>query len=255
MTKNTAITVMANKPYLKFFEQIHYDLRETGKYYGDIILLTDEKTNCKKINKLNDKKINIKRFNKIKFSRNANNNLNKIKFGRNKTKQFQWHKFYLFNEFFKNWNFIFYLDINMKIRNNINELLKLASKDTLFAPYDAFPNLDWKLKSQFDTENPLYDELKQKYDLENPKYFQTGILFFDTGIIRKNTFKRLSELTETYPISKNNEQGIMNLYFLYDFPVFKRLPENVQSKKTYSYWKLENIDSIITKKDIYQDKT
>ena len=44
----------------------------------------------------------------------------------------------------------------------------------------------------------------------------------------------------------------MNLYFMYDFPVFKKLPDRIKSKKTYSYWKLEEIESIITKKNIYR---
>jgi hypothetical protein len=41
----------------------------------------------------------------------------------------------------------------------------------------------------------------------------------------------------------------MNLFFLYDYPVFKRLPEEINFKKTYSYWKLKDTDSIITKRD------
>ena len=140
----------------------------------------------------------------------------------------------------------------MRINHEINELLDLAEENTLFAPYDAFPDLDWKLKSQFNTESLIYEKLQAKYDLDNPKYFQTGILFYDTDIIKNNTFDELLTLSETYPISKNNEQGIMNLYFMYDFPVFKKLPDRIKSKKTYSYWKLEEIQSIITKKNIYR---
>ena len=252
MVKNIAMTVLANKSYLDNFEKIYHDLREIGKYSGDIVLLTDNRTNCNQIKKLKDEKVTIKRFQKIKFSRETNKHLNKIEFGRNKSKPFQWHKFYLFNEFFKKWNFIFYLDINMRINHEINELLDLAEENTLFAPYDAFPDLDWKLKSQFNTESLIYEKLQAKYDLDNPKYFQTGILFYDTDIIKNNTFDELLTLSETYPISKNNEQGIMNLYFMYDFPVFKKLPDRIKSKKTYSYWKLEEIESIITKKNIYR---
>lgn len=253
MKNNTAIVVIANKPYLKYFENIYNDIRRIGKYEGKIILLTDFDTNCRKIKKFIDSNVEIKRFKKIKFSKNANRHLNKIRYGRNKKFSFQWHKFYLFDEYFKKWDYVFYLDINMKIKKNILPLLGLANKGALYAPYDAYPNLDWKLKSQFDLESIFYEELCSKYDLENPRYFQTGIMFYDTSIIKEDTVQKLITLTENFPISKTNEQGIMNLFFLYDYPVFKRLPDLVDTYKTYSYWKLKDYDSIIIKKDTFEE--
>tara|TARA_B100000965_G_C19558990_1_gene743587 strand:- start:964 stop:1725 length:762 start_codon:yes stop_codon:yes gene_type:complete len=246
--KNIGIVLLANKQYIKYFDQIYHDLRLVGKFDGDIIFLTDTKTNCKKIEKIDDKNLIIKRFEKIKFPRITNQQLNKIQDGRNKKKSFQWHKFYLFDEYFKNWDYIFYLDINMKIKNNINPLLETGSKNTLFAPFDGYPDLDWKLRSQFDEKNTYIKKLENYYNLENPKYFQTGILFFDTNIIKNDTFNNLLKITNKFPISKNNEQGIMNLYFLYDIPVFKRLPQSIGNSLTYSYWEPDHSEVMIIKK-------
>jgi hypothetical protein len=44
-------------------------------------------------------------------------------------------------------------------------------------------------------------------------YFQTTIMLFDTSIIEDDTFQQLYELTEKYPVSKTNDQGILNLYY------------------------------------------
>jgi len=255
MENNAAVVVLANKPYLKYFENIYNDIREVGKYKGDIVLLTNFDTNCKKIYKFIDKNVEIKRFNNITFSKKTNKHLNSIQYGRNKNFSFQWHKFHLFDKYFKKWDYIFYLDINMKIRKSILPLLNLAKKDTLYAPYDAYPNLDWTLKSQFDLENIFFEKLYSNYDLENPKYFQTGILFYDTNIIKNDTVQKLINLVEKFPISKNNEQGIMNLFFMYEYPVFKQLPDSIGSQKTYSYWKLKDYDSIILKKNKFENDT
>ena len=69
------------------------------------------------------------------------------------------------------------------------------------------------------------------------------------AIIEKNTLENLLSLVKKFPISKNNEQGILNLYFLYDFPVFERLPVKINDHITYSYWDDDNKNAIITKKN------
>ena len=87
------------------------------------------------------------------------------------------------------------------------------------------------------------EELRKDYDLNTRKYFQTGIIFYDTSIIKKDTISSLIQLVEKYPVSKNNEQGIMNLHFLYDRNLYFPLDKDV-----YSYWSKNNLDAVITKK-------
>ena len=77
---------MANKKYIVHFDEMHHQIRDIGNYGGDIVLLTDGKTNCTKVKKLNDSKLSISRFEQIKFSKNTNKSLNMIEFGRNKDK-------------------------------------------------------------------------------------------------------------------------------------------------------------------------
>ena len=103
--------------------------------------------------------------------------------------------------------------IAQKTPEDLNKILKVKPQDKIFARCDSFPSFDRKLSSQFDQTNDLFSKLNDSFDLETSNYFQTGILYFDTSIISKNTKKDLLELAKEYPISITNEQGIMNLYF------------------------------------------
>jgi hypothetical protein len=241
--KNNCVTVLANRNYIKYFSEFYKQLREIGKFEGDINLITDNGINFSSFKKKDYENLNVFKFKKIKYSNETVKQLNNIPNGRNSEKGFQWQKFYLFDEVFKKWDFNLYIDINMTIRSDINNLFNLRLDNKLVAPYDAYPDLDWSLESQFTTDKELLKELSQKYDLSLRKYFQTGILLYDTAIIKKNTFQDLINLVEKYPVSKNNEQGIMNLYFIFEKNQFEPL-----SKSVYSYWYEKNKKATITKR-------
>ncbi len=241
--KNNCVTVLADRNYIKHFPIFYKQLRETGKFEGEINLITNNGINFSSFKKRDYKNLNILKFKKIKYSNETVKKLNNIPNGRNSTKGFQWQKFYLFNEVFKKWDFNLYIDINMTIRDDINNLFNLRSENKLVAPYDAYPDLDWNLESQFTNDKILLHELSQKYDLSLRKYFQTGILLYDTAIIKKNTFQDLINLVEKYPVSKNNEQGIMNLYFIFEKNEFEPLNSSV-----YSYWYEKNKKATVTKR-------
>lgn len=243
--KDTCITLLADKNYLHFFPKIYEQLREVGKFDGDINLITNKKK--LKIKPKNFINVNIFEFEQIKFSKNCIRELNNIPNGRNKDKPYQWNKFYLFDAIFKNWKFNLYIDINMTINKEINDFFDLKPINKLYAPYDAYPDLDWTLESQFTKNKNKLESLKKRFDLETRKYFQTGILYYDTNLITNEMFNNLIDLVEKYPLSKNNEQGIFNLYFLYEYPRFEALPESCNNNLLYTYWKNQKNPAIITK--------
>ena len=147
----------------------------------------------------------------------------------------------------KKWDYIFYLDINMTIHEDINPILKILPKNEILARADGFPNYEWKLKSQFDTTNEIFNELEQIFNLNTVNYFQTGILYFDTKIIEKNTFKEIIDLVNRFPISITNEQGILNLYFKYVNPKYSELVDYIDGKLSYFYWYDKADKTIISK--------
>ena len=255
-----AIAVVGDFNFLrKYLYSFVKQVRNIGKYKGEILIITSLFTPTfffKLV--LRDKNIKIYRFKKIKFSRRTNEALNNInipgKPNRHKTKNFQWHKFHLFDEKLKKWGQIFYVDINMNIHFDIEPILKLNPENKLFARADSYPKYDIDLSSQFFNESIYYEKLVNNYDLSRKDYFQTGIMFYDTKIIKSDTKDNLIKLVEEFPLSSTNEQGIMNLHFGLDEKNYQELDINVGEYITYFYWMKKDEKIIITKQSREQYK-
>ena len=93
----------------------------------------------------------------------------------------------------------------------------------------------------------MFKNLNESFDLEVTNYFQTGVMYFDTSIIEENTYEDLVSLVNKYPFSQTNEQGILNLYFIFIKNNYEQLISEVENKITYFYWLIDNKDVIISK--------
>ncbi len=254
MTKNstkTAVCFVADFKYLyKNFPRIHKQLTNVGKYKGEIVLVTSIFSPTFLISEIrNNKRIKVMRFKKIKFKKSAELSLKTLSSfpNRHTTKRFQWQKFNLFKYEMKKWDYLFYLDINMTIHHDINLILDQKPIKKLYARSDGYPDYTRILKSQFDDKKEKFEDLNKNFNLQDKYYFQTGVLFFDTGIIEKTTFKDLIDLTNKYPISITNEQGIFNIYFKFLKKSYEELPIIIENFISYYYWNSKNKNIIITK--------
>lgn len=253
--KELAVCVVADFKFLfKYFNSFKDSLRNNGKYKGDIVIITSIFSPTFIFWKiLFDRKVHVVRLKKIKFSKSTSEELKNLNTNgqpnRHINKNFQWHKINLFNRKLKKWKFIFYLDINMIIHFEVNKIFEFKPKNKIFARADGYPEYKWTLDTQFDQTHFLYEKLNKIYDLSLNNYFQTGILYFDTNLIEKETVKNLINLVETFPLSITNEQGIMNLYFIFDKNVYQELPEEVDDCLVYYYWLTRNKKTLITKQN------
>ena len=233
------IVFVCNKAYFNKFINTCSQLIKNGKYNGNICLVVgddlnnDELLDCDFIKNNN---IITKYFHNIQFSNDfliVNNDVKTD--GRNLTKNFQWHKLHLFNTFFKQWDYIFYIDCGMTIFSDISPIINEATKNTLLAHSDAYPTYKWKLHTQFDKNNEnLFTKLNNKYNL-NIDYLQTTIMLYDTKIIHDDTYDNLLKLSLEYPISRTNEQGIVALYFTNIQPLFKQIKTHNEDIYFYDY--------------------
>lgn len=206
------VAFVCNFRYLNKFFDTCKTLIDVGEYTGPIVLIVGNDINADALNnhpfiKVN-KQIMVKQCNDIVFNKDVSAKMDQTntqcgKFG---YKLFQYHKYYLFTPFFKQWRYVFYIDCGAKIYNNIAPILKTATPDKLLAHSDSYPTYQWKLSYQFINTDGM------DWNLETD-YFQTTIMLFDTSIIEDDTFQQLYELTEKYPVSKTNDQGILNLYY------------------------------------------
>jgi hypothetical protein len=239
------VVLVCNKKYFPKFVDTVQGLTTKGKYHGDICLVigndlvNDELLNHEVIRKNH---VIVKHFPDLEFPESFLNEVRQLpRYG----KLFQYHKLYLFNPYFKQWDTVLYIDSGMKIFADIRTIMNTKQPNTLLAHSDAYPTYSWKLSDQFNKENrAYYDRLHQNFRLDID-YFQTTMMLYDPQIIEENTFEDLYRLALEYPISITNEQGIMALYFTNVKPLWKQIP--VRNKKTclYDYLKRNKQDKYV----------
>jgi len=171
-------------------------------------------------------------------------------------KKFQFHKFYLFHQYFKKWEYILYIDCGMNIYSNIQPILDEKKEGVLFAnrdgvdnetKYGGLPLFHQFLKNdKIKEQNEIFTKLKNNYNLYTLS-FQTTLLLFNTNLIKKNTMNELIALNKEYPISRNNDQGIIGLYFYKKWKQLKRKNDKIYF---YDFVKCVNEPYIMTKKTI-----
>ena len=257
---STCAVFVSNFRYLDKFFDTCQSLIEVGEYTGDIVLIVGNDINIENLKThpfMKKNQIIIHPCPDIVFNREVSSKMDKTnthcgKFG---YKLFQYHKYHLFTPFFRKWNYVFYIDCGAKVYNNITPILETATPNTLLAHSDAYPAYTWKLSCQFRGEMfpELKTELGERWNLERD-YFQSTIMLFDTSIIEDDTFQQLYELTEKYPISGTNDQGILNLYFICIKNKWKQI--EMGNDTTYFYdFNIRNSDKpyIMTKYYVFND--
>jgi hypothetical protein len=227
MDNNICTVLVTNND---FFDRLIQTLKDilTYEYVGDIcVVIGDDLVNSDKLNhpllKLNNNII-IKYFPDIIFTEEFNKKFNSI--SRDdlwRRKKFQYHKLNLFNVFFKQWDYIFYMDVGMKVFCSIDPIIKARKPGKFLAHSDAYPDYTYDLSIQFANDDPLFEIISKKYNLHTD-FPQTTIMLYDTSIINANTFDDLVNLAEECMISRTNDQGIIALYFT----VIKKLWEQIQ---------------------------
>lgn len=235
--KDFCVILVFNKKFVDKSHETIKQIREVGKYNGDIVCIIsdDLKDNIDLLYR--DENIIIKHFKEI----------NKTKVGEifSKTpitsdmqglyKPIQWHKFNCFNTYFRdNYKKCLYLDTGMSILKPLDKIIDLDCEGKFLAHSDAYPTYEWKLSIQFDNKvfPNEYDKLINAYNLET-NYFQSTMFMFDTKIIEDDTYDKLIELSDEYPNSKTNDQGIMNLYFLCIRNIWEQI--KIKDDETFYY--------------------
>ena len=236
--KDLCVVFLCDKAYFEKFLYTCSQIVTNGKYNGQIVLVVGDDLNNDQI--LQDPlilqhKIMIKYFPNLQYSDQflyTQQHIDRAPHWYRKI--FQYHKLHLFNTFFKQWNYIFYLDCGLTILDDINPIINTKQQNKLLAHSDAFPTYEWKLHNQFDKNNVFLTSLSEKYNL-NIDYFQTTIMLYDTSIIEEDTFNDLYNLMNEYPISITNDQGIIALYFTNIKPYFEQIQINNDDTYFYDY--------------------
>jgi len=159
--------------------------------------------------------------------------------GRENRKPFQWHKLYIFHRWVREYC----------VTHGIRNVLYIDSGSHIFAPIAPFWDLDCAgkllavndslshgpLTVQFDQKSrpDVYEELNTRFKLEQD-YFLNSLFLFDSALIKDDTFDKLCELMNRYPIARCNEMSIMNLYFVCMCNVWQPLP-TTHTRELYQF--------------------
>ena len=115
-------------------------------------------------------------------------------------------KFYLFKEYFKQWNKVFFLDADIIVRGSLDGAMR----------FDGFtaPAATIRMHGELIEEDSLLKKrLLKKYKL-SALPFNTGVFVIDTNIIDGTTFDRLMSLYEEFgTLNVHGEEPTLNLFF------------------------------------------
>ncbi|MCL5018716.1 MAG: hypothetical protein M1416_03065 [Candidatus Pacearchaeota archaeon] len=207
MKKNLLVT-LADRNYIEQAKQLFSSVYWNAGWKGDYMLLAHEIPE-KDLKWFRDKGILIKKCKLL---------IEKAWGGEKESEKFSpiiADKFYLFTQEFKKWKNIVYLDADIIVRANLDELTKVKK----FGAVNDF-HLG-KLKKQFVNSKDIPAKIKRKYNL-NKISFNAGVFAFNTSIIKDNTFSDINFL-----LQKNlnffyyGEQTALNLYF---YNKWKKIP-------------------------------
>ena len=238
MSENVLV-LMTNESYSAKCLRTVWECRNIGKYFGDIVLIShpELQENAGYIQSCASLRatpvffplIDLKHI-LAKIQECPLNDTD----GRELKKTFQWQKIHIFNTYFKKWKTLFYIDAGMRIIQDINIFFTFPRPTSILAHCDTYPVYDLCIMNQFNrTARPeLFAELSATYNL-NRTVYQTGIMLFHTDIIQENTVDELLLLANKYPISRTNEQGIMNLYFI---DKLSQVPVYRENRFLYDFW-------------------
>lgn len=233
------VVFLCDKAYFHKFIYTCNQLLTNGNYKGNICLVIGDDLNNNELlqhDMIVKNNIVVKYFSNIQFTKE----FLEIQYHINRPshwyqKIFQFHKLHLFNTFFKQWDYIFYIDCGITIFSDIEPIIQECKSNTLLAHSDAYPTYQWKLHDQFDKKNSnYYTKLNNTHKL-NIDYFQTTIMLYDTKIIQEHTYNELVNLLLEYPISITNDQGIISLYFTNNKPLFQQIKTNNDETFFYDY--------------------
>ena len=236
MTMSVCAVFLCNKPYFDKFLYTCQQLLTNGQYTGPICLVIGDDLQhdpCLQHPLIQQANVAIKYFPTHKFSNEFLYIQSKMNRGAHWfQKLFQYHKLYLFDTYFKKYDYILYLDCSITIFSDVAPILNERRPNTLLAHSDAYPTYQWTLAGQFEKGNVFYTELSSKYNLLQ-NYFQTTMMLYDTAIIEPDTYQNMFNLLMKYPISITNDQAIIALYFSVIHPRFQQL--RIQNDTNYFY--------------------
>jgi hypothetical protein len=257
---DTVVVLYTDAGYFSKARRTILDLRTRGQWGGEIVVITQPSFNLNEDFKLFyditniqfpliDKTALVQKLPPAGFNGSDKRELHKL---------LQWEKFHVFDQYFKKWSRVIFVDAGMRILDSVAHLLDLNYKGKILAPNDAgfYDRKDKIFRDQISFHDlglieSLNNEFGFAYDPSPacgiPKdrwldshYFLNCIWVFDTSLLNIITKEVLIEYMYKYPLCRTNEMTIMNLIFHYKFKVWEAFPKRNKLGKILFEWSESN---------------
>jgi hypothetical protein len=210
------------------YQELVQNIRGVGKWSHDIVCLPLPELVSKDDFKTFNQTYNVisKEFDPIITERRIIRNVPSHKF----------HKLHSFDEYFQKWNWIFQIEVDCKIRGDLNRFRELLlSPEYIHAHSDPYPMYNTSLETQFLDIEPFTSELKELGPL-NINFFQSFIFIFASSLVTSETKSELIKIANRFPICHTHEQGTLAIYFCLLQKKWKQLPICDEHGYLYDFW-------------------
>jgi len=238
-----AIVTLCDAAYFEKAKYTIHDLRTRGDWQGTIILIAVDFLPDDQFIKENN--VQVKQFPRIPLDNLLNIYKKKpISIATHDERQFkkttQWEKLHVFDEWFKQWQRIMFIDAGLRILDSVKFFLNLESNGKLLALDDTWNEPNKTFKSQLELTNQ--PEVLEEYCKDfgkvslDSKYFLNCLWIYDTTLLEAIKKEELIETMDKYPIWRTNEMGVMNAIFTFKHKVWSPLPLVAENGKFLFDW-------------------
>mgnify|MGYP001210986516 CR=1 FL=1 len=203
------LVALANKKFIEHTKSLFYSAKTQGDWEGDFVIIVPESDK----GKFDEKEFTDKGI-EIFYGKTLPGNPKP-----------HYYKYYLWTEHFKQWDWIFYCDLDVLFFNKI-EFGFLNDTEVLYANDCNGTLLNFQFEYRGYKVEKFDQETRDKYDKvqDYVKYpsFQSCYMIFHKNFIKDDTFKKLINLHNEYYVYYNDlildglteEQSILNLAFI-----------------------------------------
>lgn len=226
--EDTTFALVTDHTYFQKAKKTIVDLRSRGNWQGPIILITidfDLNANFKDFYNITevkfpeiDKTSLLKKIGPNGFSNSDKREINKVN---------QWEKIHVFDDYFKRWQRVVFLDAGLRVLEDVSHLLCLDYAGKILAPRDGkISEYIWfETQISYDNTECIKSLVAQFGDsILTSEFMLNCIWIYDTSILDLCDKKQLIEAMNTYPICKTNEMGIMNILFHFKYHLWEPFP-------------------------------
>jgi len=238
--ENTTFALVTDIAYFNKAKKTIVDVRSKGNWKGSIVLITidfDLNANFKDFYNITEVKFSqidktplLEKIGINGFSNSDKRELNKTN---------QWEKLHVFDDYFRKWQRVVFLDAGLRVLDDVSHLLSLDYKNTILAPIDGKNYSYNEFGYQLSHDKPeLIDSLVAQYGdtILKSNFMLNCIWIYDTNILDICDKTQLIEAMNSYPFCKTNEMGIMNLLFHFKYHLWEPFPVKASNNKYLFDW-------------------